>query len=348
MKILTIDVGKGTQDILLYDTGKNIENSIKLVLPSPTQLIAQKIQKTKTNLFIKGEIMGGGPISQALTEHIKNGYKVTMTENSAKTIKDNLERVKQKGIEIISNNQKIEDNNTTTLETKDIDLKILKNALKEYQINLNFDYIGIAVQDHGYNPEMGDRNFRFQKIKEQLQTPKKPEELIYHNNIPNYFTRMQAIQKTLKKYNTYIMDSKFASICGATMDPQVQKFKNYIIMDIGNGHTLAAAIKNKKIVGVYEHHTNALTPKNIEKYTKKLANATLTHEEIHEDNGHGAHIIEPLPEIEKIVVTGPNRLLINKTNLNAYHATPAGDVMMTGPTGLIKAITHKINQENNQ
>lgn len=342
MKILTIDVGKGTQDILLYDTTKNIENSIKLVLPSPTQLIARQIEKTNTNLFIKGEIMGGGPISQALSAHINKGYEVVMTETSAKTIKDNIERVKQKGIKIIANNTKPKLKNYTTLETNDIKLEMLGNALKQYQIDLKFDYIGIAVQDHGYQEGMGDRNFRFQKIKEQLNKPKKPEELIYHNNIPKYFTRMQAVQKTLKNYDTYIMDSKFASVCGATMDPQVQKLKNYIIMDIGNGHTLAAAIKNEKIVGVYEHHTNALTPKSIEKYNQKLADATLTHEEIHEDNGHGAHILESLPEIEKVVVTGPNRTLIDKTTLNTYHATPAGDVMMTGPAGLIKAIISKI------
>lgn len=342
MKILTIDVGKGTQDILLYDTTKNIENSIKMVLPSPTQLMARQIEKTTTDLFIKGEIMGGGPISQSLSAHINKGYNVVMTENSAKTIKDNLERVKQKGIKIIPNNSQPELKNYTTLETNDVKLEILKNALSQYQINLEFDYIGIAVQDHGYQEGMGDRNFRFQKIKEQLNTPKRPEELIYHNNVPNYFTRMQAVEKTLKNYNTYIMDSKFASVCGATMDPLVQKLKSYIIMDIGNGHTLAAAIKDEKIVGVYEHHTNALTPESIEKYNQKLADATLTHEEIHEDNGHGAHTIESLTEIEKVVVTGPNRAMIDKTSLDAYHATPAGDVMMTGPAGLIKAITYKI------
>ena len=344
MKILTIDVGKGTQDILLYDTTKNIENSIKLVLPSPTKLIAHQIEKTNKDLFIKGEIMGGGPISQALSAHIKKGHEVVMTENSAKSIKDNLERVKQKGIKIIADDAKPKLENYTTLETGDIKLEILKNALLQYQIELDFDYIGIAVQDHGYQEGMGDRNFRFQKIKEQLNKPKHPEELIYHKNVPKYFTRMQAVQKTLKQYNAYIMDSKFASVCGATMDPNVQKLKNYIIMDIGNGHTLAASIKDEKIVGVYEHHTNALTPESIEKYTQKLADATLTHNEIHNDNGHGAHIIESLPQIEKVVVTGPNRILINKTNLDAYHATPAGDVMMTGPAGLIKAITYKYNR----
>ena len=35
MKILAIDVGTGTQDIKYYNTEKEVENSIKVVLPSP-------------------------------------------------------------------------------------------------------------------------------------------------------------------------------------------------------------------------------------------------------------------------------------------------------------------------
>ena len=33
MRILAIDVGTGTKDIMFYNTEKEIENSIKLVLP---------------------------------------------------------------------------------------------------------------------------------------------------------------------------------------------------------------------------------------------------------------------------------------------------------------------------
>ena len=35
MRILAIDVGTGTQDIMIYDTEKELENAMKLVLPSP-------------------------------------------------------------------------------------------------------------------------------------------------------------------------------------------------------------------------------------------------------------------------------------------------------------------------
>ena len=61
------------------------------------------------------------------------------------------------------------------------------------------------------------------------------------------------------------MDSKFASICGATLDLlSVAEMDNYVAMDVGNGHTLAASFMDGKIHGVFEHHTGLLTPRRIE------------------------------------------------------------------------------------
>jgi len=44
MRILTVDVGTGTQDIFLYDSSLDLENGYKLVLPSPTMLIHQRLR----------------------------------------------------------------------------------------------------------------------------------------------------------------------------------------------------------------------------------------------------------------------------------------------------------------
>ena len=40
MRILAIDMGTGTQDILLFDSAGPVENSVKLVMPSATQIAA--------------------------------------------------------------------------------------------------------------------------------------------------------------------------------------------------------------------------------------------------------------------------------------------------------------------
>ena len=144
----------------------------------------------------------------------------------------------------------------TVAENENLKLYFYPSGLDFYVVSANGKQL-IAIDNILGNAK--DNSAVFNKMIEEydkalfktdfvISSAKKPEELIYHNNIPKYFTRMQAVQKTLKNYDTYIMDSKFASVCGATMDPQVQKLRNYIIMDIGNGHTLAAAIKDEKIV----------------------------------------------------------------------------------------------------
>ena len=347
MKILAVDVGKGTQDIMLFDSHQNMENSVKLVLPSPTRIIASKISKINQNLFISGETMGGGPINQAIEDHIQKGYQVVMEENAARTIRDDLKKVSSIGIKIISPDESQEEyDDFIKLELKDVDLDSIGSALSYFGVKLDFDYLGVAVQDHGYHKEMGDRNFRFLKIREKLNQPLLPEEFSFHRDIPDYFTRMKAVSRTLSGLDPFLMDSKFASVCGATADPLTQELNSYIVMDVGNGHTLAASIEDGKIRGLFEHHTSSLTPEKIEYYLKKLADATITHEEVHDDHGHGAWALEPISEIEKVVLTGPRRGLMEKVQFPIYHAAPAGDVMMTGPVGLIKCIKHRIENKN--
>ena len=368
MKILAIDIGAGTQDILFYDSEKELENSIKLVLPSPPVIITERIKKiTKKgkNLYFDGTIMGGGKIKQGILNHLKKGFEVVMEEEAGRTIKDNLKFVEKLGIKILKKkdidskldlknqkdskadlkNQKYSNYSKITL--KDIDIEELSSTIAKYDLNFAFDEIAVAAQDHGFSDKMGDRDFRFEKIREKLSKPLKVEEFAFYGNVPDYFSRLKAIEKTLKGFNPIIMDSKFASILGACTDPEVNKLNSFVVMDIGNGHTMAASIMNHKIQGVFEHHTSSLSPQKIEKLIEKLVKGTLTHEEIHNDNGHGAHIVNPIDNLEKVVVTGPRRAIIKETNLDYYNASPGGDVMMTGPVGLIKAVeyieTHKKN-----
>ena len=60
MKILAIDIGAGTQDILLFDSNKKIENCISLVLPTPSKWIAERIRAVEGDLYIYGDTIGGG------------------------------------------------------------------------------------------------------------------------------------------------------------------------------------------------------------------------------------------------------------------------------------------------
>ncbi|KZX16510.1 hypothetical protein MBCUT_08120 [Methanobrevibacter cuticularis] len=354
MKILAIDIGAGTQDILFHDNTKELENSIKLVLPSPPVIIVQKIENTNNDLYFDGDIMGGGKIKDALIAHMEKGYEIAMETNAARTVKDDLRVVEDIGVEIVEKdsyeiNPKFANYSKITLE--DVNVDELISTIAKYDLKFSFDIIAIAVQDHGFSDKMGDRDFRFEKIREKLSKPKNVEEFAYWENVPEYFSRMKAVERTLrgkiKNLHPILMDSKFASVCGACADPEVSKLNSFVVMDIGNGHTMAASIEDGKIQGVFEHHTSNLAgnSEKIEKLINKLVNGTITHADVHDDHGHGAHVINPISKLEKVVITGPKRSIIEDTNLDYYNASPGGDVMMTGPIGLIKVTEHFLKEE---
>jgi uncharacterized protein (DUF1786 family) len=82
MRLLALDIGGLTQDMLLFDTSQTVENCVKMVMPSPTITLANKIiaaTEAKRSLFLTGVNMGGGPSKRALINHLKAGLKVYAT-----------------------------------------------------------------------------------------------------------------------------------------------------------------------------------------------------------------------------------------------------------------------------
>ncbi len=345
MKILAIDVGTGTEDIMLYDSENLIENAIKLVIPSPHLTIAQKLAKVEGDVYFDGVIMGGGKLKNRCIEHMEKGYNVAFEKLAAKTIRDNLKQVKSYGFEIVEDSNSSKYDNYTKISLSDVDVPKLMEIFSIFDLDLEVDEIVVAVQDHGYSEDMGDRDFRFEKIREKLPKPLPPEIFAMEaEDVPEYFTRMKSVIKALAKTNPefkpVIMDTKFASLVGMCYDESVIDLNSYIVADIGNGHTTVASIEEGKIQGIFEHHTSNLVsnPKKLENLIISLADGSITHEDVHGDYGHGAFALNPISKIEKVIVAGPKRNLIEKTNLDYYYATPAGDVMMTGTVGLIKSI----------
>lgn len=86
MQVLTVDVGTGTQDIFLFDARIDIENCFKLVLPSPTMMVARQIKAAATrkqHLVLAGVTMGGGPSHWAAEAHLAAGLQVFATPSAA-------------------------------------------------------------------------------------------------------------------------------------------------------------------------------------------------------------------------------------------------------------------------
>jgi uncharacterized protein (DUF1786 family) len=96
--VFAVDVGSGTQDVLLSDEGLR-HPDLKIVMPAPTQLYASKIRRLRRDLFCDGYTMGGGAITGALRRHAEK-YRVVMTPEAARTVRDDPGQVRKMGIEI--------------------------------------------------------------------------------------------------------------------------------------------------------------------------------------------------------------------------------------------------------
>ncbi|GAW92616.1 hypothetical protein TherJR_2365 [Calderihabitans maritimus] len=334
-KILAIDIGGGTQDILLYDPEKRIENCVKLVLPSPTVLVSQQIEEATRNrepVFLYGNLMGGGPCTRAIRRHLAEGLQVYATPLAAKTIKDDLEIVQALGVEIVEEQPP----GTKPIRMGDVDLDTLQEALGLYGVKLPRKY-AVAVQDHGESIGESNRLFRFRHWRRFIEDGGRLEDLAYQQ-IPSYLTRMRAVQQDAP--GAMVMDTGSAAIWGALCDPQVSKrlAEGIIVVNIGNQHTVAVLIKERRVMGLFEHHTGLMNKEKLGDYLDRFRRGVLSHEEVFSDGGHGSYISSEYNGEEGFefwVVTGPNRYLAE--GLPVYFAVPYGDMMLSGCFGLVAA-----------
>ncbi len=342
---LAVDVGSGTQDILIYDPEKEMENNVKLILPSQTQIISKKIDeasKAGRDIFLHGRVMGGGASSRAVKEHLKKGFKVYSTREAAYTLKDNLDRVKEYGVIITEDPPEEVSDRAVKIELKDVDLESLSKALSNFNVEIPSNF-AVALQDHGFSPDVSNRSFRFKHWEKFLDDTGNILDLVYQEDeIPDYFSRMQAIREDLIRtaHKVVLMDTGAAAILGALEDRTVEEVyekKGCLLVNIGNQHTIAFLIYAGKVYGVFEHHTGVLSSKSLYEYLEKFKKGELTNEEVFSNKGHGCKILKEAKEFEWdfIAVAGPKRHLAADFG---YLAVPHGDMMLSGCFGLIRGV----------
>ncbi|WP_457554401.1 DUF1786 domain-containing protein [Candidatus Pyrohabitans sp.] len=345
LRIFAMDVGMGTQDVLVFDSSRNLENNPKLVLPSPTRILAARIAGAEGDLLLTGETMGGGPLAFAIGEHLRRGYRVFMTPRAAMSVRDDLEQVREMGVEVIGEEEAERLNGVARLRTGDIDFELFRRVLEQVGEPFSFHYFAVAVQDHGRAPEgKSDRIFRFEKIAEFVRQRRHMLDLGYESP-PAYYTRMCAVRRQIERETRakpFIADSKIAAVVGALHGVEERPA---ISIDVGNGHTLVALVdEDNRIAGFMEHHTGLLNREKLERLVVRFAEGKLTNEEVYSDSGHGCAIREGfgMERVRRIMVTGPNREMLRNSSLRVEFASPAGDVMMTGAVGLVDMVLHRV------
>jgi len=331
MKILTVDIGTGTQDIFLYDSNLDIENGFKLVLPSPTMMVHRRLKQTlplRTPILLSGHQMGGGPSAWAIEEYARAGIPVYMTPSAATTINDELDKVEALGIKLVSEDEARGLPSTVhRLELKDFDFPLIAKTFADYGVSLgDLSAIAVAVFDHGNAPAgVSDRQFRFDYLDERIRLKNSLSSFAFlSTDIPKIMTRLQSVADSAGDLpcSLVVMDTAPAAVLGATFDAKLNfsnihnsslaTRKEIIVCNVGNFHTLAFRLGEKGIEGVFEHHTGEIDLPKLEGLIRKLADGSLKHEDVFDDMGHGAlmyadEVFEFGKDDFDVVVTGPRR-----------------------------------------
>lgn len=333
-RILAIDVGGGTQDILLWQPDQPIENCVKLVLPSRTVIVARRIARATAAgmaVHLSGPLMGGGACASALKRHVGAGLKASATAEAAKTIRDDPDEVRARGIEIVEEPP----TGAVVVRTGDTDLDGLAQAMASFEVTLPSRY-AVCVQDHGECLIGSNRRFRFSLWERFLDAGGALADLAYLE-VPPEFTRMRAVQDVLA--GAVLMDTGSAAIWGALQDELVAEAaaQGATIVNVGNQHTVGVLVRKDRVWGLFEHHTGLMDPAKLIDHVGRLQLGTLTNDEVFADHGHGAAVLEgaPLGTFGFVAVTGPQRHMARDTGW--HFAVPFGDMMLSGPFGLVAA-----------
>jgi uncharacterized protein (DUF1786 family) len=337
-RILAIDVGAGTQDILIYDAHRSPENCFKMVLPSQTQIVASRIRaatRDRRPVHLSGRVMGGGASSEAVARHLEAGLSVTATEPAAATIHNDLERVRAMGVAVGADPLP----DAVHIRLGDVDLPALAKTFETFDVEMP-ETLGVAVQDHGYRPGSGNNTVRFDYLQSLLDSGGDLSSMVFRQSPPG-MTRMSAVLE--EHPGAVVMDTGAAAVLGALGDPQVAsaaQSDGAILVNVGNMHTFATLIKGRRLYGLFEHHTGGITVEIIQTLVSRLQRGNLDAQSFAEHfDGHGAAIH---PEYRSegpftfVVVTGPNRAIA--APLGYHQAAPYGDMMLTGAFGLVEGV----------
>jgi uncharacterized protein (DUF1786 family) len=346
MQILTVDVGTGTQDVLLFDSDRELENCFKLVLPSPTAVIGNRIRiatAERRRLVLRGVTMGGGPSHWATMDHVRSGLAVYATPEAARTFDDDLDAVREMGINLISDDEAIRlgDAGAEQVFLRDLALGDILRTLAGFGVAVHLDGLAVAVFDHGAAPPgVSDRVFRFGYLRDRLAGGHGLASFGFlRHQVPPAMTRLLAVAQTVPNdLPLMLMDTAPAAIVGALEDHTVRAASQPLVANVGNFHCLAFHLVDGQVTGLFEHHTGELTSSRLRVYIEQLADGTISNEVVFADKGHGALVLDPCaPAPDLVAVTGPRRALLVQSGLRPHLAVPGGDMMLAGNLGLLRS-----------
>lgn len=334
---LCLDIGSGTQDVLLYSPDREVENCPKFVLPSPALQIGKRIAALTAegrNIWLHGRNMGGG-VTRFIRAHQKAGLNVATAESAAYTMADDLTRVAESGIELTETCP----DGFTPVRLTDFDEAWWRRFLEAAELDWP-DRIMACAQDHGFHPGKSNRIGRFKLWDDLLnEAGGKPESLVYRT-APSMMTRLADLQDDIG--GGVVADSGPAAVLGALFVDEIERESmehGITLVNIGNSHLIAFLLYGGRIHGVYEQHTGCVDGKKLWSDLENFRQGCLTFEQVFEEKGHGC-LTKALPKeaggFAPTYVLGPRRGMLDGYDVS--YPAPGGDMMLAGCFGLIKGL----------
>jgi uncharacterized protein (DUF1786 family) len=348
-RLLTIDIGAGTMDLLCYDLRSG--EHFKAVAPSPVRLAAERIEAIAGPLVVTGMEMGGGPVTEALRRRAQMS-EVLMTPAAAATLHHDLAKVRGWGIQVVDPPEAdrfAAGARHTPVRLGDIQPDRIARIIEGLGLPMRFDAVAVCAQDHGVAPQgTSHLDFRHHLFQQMLHRDPTPHTRLFRSEeVPAAFNRLRSMALDAAGLNArevYVMDSGMAAMAGAVQDRQAHGKAPVIILDVATSHTIVAVMEHEQVAGFVEYHTRDITLERLESLIVDLAEGRLSHDRILAEGGHGAYLRKKVgfSNIQAIIVTGPKRRLMTGTRLDVCWGAPWGDNMMTGTVGLLESLRRRM------
>ena len=203
------------------------------------------------------------------------------------------------------------------------------------------------MQDHGFSPHGSNRVFRFALWEAAVvERPARRPSSSTRPTTRRPSSRACAAAADLAAEladggPVLVADTGPAALYGALPDG----VDDAVLVNVGNGHTICVVALDRRLAGVFEHHTASLDGAGLDERLRRFLAGDLTSDEVREDGGHGAVLAATRPPATcsglPLIVTGPRRELLAGSSLPLEFAAPHGDMMLTGCFGLLRAFADR-------
>lgn len=341
--VLCLDIGSGTQDVLLARPDVEPENWPRFVLPSPARLIGQRVRaltQLARPVWLYGSNMGGGFV-RALQAHKSAGLGVALSPEAATAVHDNPEFVRNMGFTICKHAPE----GYVPVHLCDYSPAYWEGLLRQAGLPLPHLVVA-AAQDHGFHQAEakstgpsapGNREGRMRYWRNLLESSPHPQNWIYAVAPPT-LTRLVTLQAAT---GGPVADTGTAALLGALCLPEVQDRscrEGVTVVNMGNSHIVGALIYRGQVLGIYEHHTGMRTLEQNLQDLHEFRMGWLPDEQVRATGGHGS-VFGKIPEeaagFAPTYILGPRRELLHG---HGQFIAPYGDMMLAGCYGLLEGL----------